>query len=238
MSSSERLVPRLKAMTRNKTRQLFRVIPSEDERHLKKQQVRSAYARWAPTYDLVFRIPLCWGRHAAVDMINAHHSGKVLEAGVGTGMSLGRYNDQLSITGIDLSDEMLARARRRASTLPNVDAIHQMDVQALDFEDNSFDVSVGMFLLPVVPDPQKTMTELARVTKPGGQVILVNHFSAARGPRAWAERTLAKASDVIGWDPLFERERVLETPGLTLEREACLPPARLFTLLSFRKKTP
>ncbi|MFD1696285.1 class I SAM-dependent methyltransferase [Roseibium aestuarii] len=235
MARQGRLALKLKALSRSADRHLARFTPRLRTSVLDERAVRSAYARWAPVYDLVFRAPLYWGRRAAVDTINPL-AGKVLEAGVGTGMSLSRYRPHLSVTGIDLSREMLDKARKRATHMPHVDAILEMDAGNLDFPNSHFDVTVAMYLLPVVPDPRKVMAELARVTRPGGQVILVNHFSAERGIRATLERLLARASDTIGWDPLFPREQVMDIAGLTLMDSRALPPARLFTLLRFVKE--
>lgn len=196
--------------------------------------IRAAYARWAPVYDMVFRAPLYFGRRAAVKRINGL-SGKVLEAGVGTGMSLPQYRKELTITGIDLSEEMLARARMRAERLDNVDQLVAMDAGDLAFPDDHFDVTVAMYLMPVVPEPVKVMRELERVTKPGGTVIIVNHFSATQGMRARVEKALERFSGRLGWNPEFPKARILRRTSLVLEEEETLPPFGLFTLLSFRK---
>ena len=115
-------------------------------------------------------------------VINRRH-GRVLEVGVGTGLSLPAYDEQLEIVGIDLSPEMLDKARERVASegLDNVTGLHEMDAGDLTFPDASFDTVVAMYVMTVVPDPEKVMRELSRVTKPGGEVILVNHFSAGRG---------------------------------------------------------
>ena len=205
-----------------------------DSTRLDEDAVRHAYARWAPVYDMVFRAPLYWGRRAAVKRINALE-GRVLEAGVGTGMSLPHYGEQLRVTGIDLSDDMLDRARTRAAKLANIDALEAMDAGALTFPDNHFDITVAMYVITVVPDPVKVLRELERVTKPGGTVVLVNHFSADTGVRARVEHLLERFSDRLGWNPEFPKSRVLGRSSLVLEDEETLPPFGLFTLLSFRK---
>lgn len=196
--------------------------------------VRSAYSRWAPIYDLVFRGPLYFGRRAAVETINTLE-GHVLEAGVGTGMSLPRYKDSLTITGIDLSEDMLRRARERAANLPHVLGIQAMDAGDMGFPDDHFDVTVAMYLLPVVPDPARVMRELERVTRPGGTVIVVNHFSAEGGLRGYVERQLERFSDRLGWNPEFPIDRVLGVSGLVLQDTRTLAPFGLFTQLTFRK---
>ena len=143
--------------------------------------VRDAYRRWAPVYDYTFGAVSTAGRRHAVEIINSGN-GRVLEVGVGTGLSLPDYKKHLDIVGIDLAPEMLEKARERvkAEKLTNISGLHEMDASNLRFPDNSFDTVVAMYVITVVPDPQKVMLELARVTKPGGEVMLVNHFSQER----------------------------------------------------------
>jgi phosphatidylethanolamine/phosphatidyl-N-methylethanolamine N-methyltransferase len=116
--------------------------------------IKRAYARWAPVYDQTFGVIADAGRVAAVDVINTL-DGKVLEVGVGTGISLPSYRRDLKVTGIDLSPEMLDKARERVSrqALGHVEAIEQMDAGAMSFADESFDVVVAMYVMTVVPDP-------------------------------------------------------------------------------------
>ncbi|SHM32502.1 class I SAM-dependent methyltransferase [Roseibium suaedae] len=207
---------------------------SREARRLDETAVQTAYARWAPYYDMVFRAPLYWGRHAAVKRINALE-GHVLEAGIGTGMSLPHYGKHLTVTGIDLSEAMLERARIRSAEMINIAGLICMDASDLSFPDNHFDVTVAMYVMPVVPDPAKVLSELERVTRPGGTVLLVNHFSTDHGPRAVVERWLKRYADRLGWNPEFPKSRVLRHTSMVLEDEETLAPFGLFTLMSFRK---
>ncbi len=104
----------------------------------------------------------------------------------------------LTITGIDLSPEMLAKAEDKVERkkLDNVVALHEMDAGALAFPDESFDTVVAMYVMTVVPEPERVMRELERVCAPGGEVILVNHFSQEEGMRGWLERKLAPFADL------------------------------------------
>ena len=203
-------------------------------RKLDHASVLSAYARWAPFYDWVFMMPLFWGQRAAARHVNALE-GRVLEAGIGTGMSLPLYADHLSITGIDLSQEMLAKARKKAADRSNIEDLLLMDASALSFPDNHFDVTVAAYVITVVPDPAKVIREFERVTKPGGRVILVNHFATSTGWRSLAERGLERVKHRLGWNPEFRKSQLLEMTDLRLEAEETLPPFGLFTLLNFRK---
>jgi len=135
--------------------------------------VRDAYRRWAPIYDLTFGKIAEAGRKNAVQIINRRR-GRVLEVGVGTGLSLPCYGSHLTITGIDLSPEMLAKAEDKVDrhNLANVAGLHEMDAGALAFPDESFDTVVAMYVMTVVPVPQRVMRELERVCAAGGEVIL------------------------------------------------------------------
>jgi phosphatidylethanolamine/phosphatidyl-N-methylethanolamine N-methyltransferase len=198
--------------------------------------IKTVYRRWAPVYDALFGWVTTEGRKSAVEMINTR-SGRVLEVGVGTGLSLPSYRRELEIVGIDLSPEMLERARERvaAERLGNVTGLYEMDAGDLAFPDGAFDTVVAMYVMTVVPDPEKVMRELARVCRPGGEVLLVNHFSAEDGMRGWVERRMAPFADKLGWRPVFDVGRVLGCGDLELIERQGLRPLGLFTIMRFRK---
>ena len=204
--------------------------------HIDEDAVRSAYRRWAPVYDHTFGLVAAEGRKHSVEIIN-QSKGRVLEVGVGTGLSLPTYGRHLEIVGIDLSPEMLEKARERvaAEGLDNVAELHEMDASDLKFPDAAFDTVVAMYVMTVVPDPEKVMRELSRVCRPGGEVIIVNHFSAEEGMRGWVERRMAPFADMLGWRPVFDVERVLVCPDLSLMEKRGLRPWGLFTMMRFRK---
>jgi len=199
--------------------------------------VRDAYRRWAPVYDCTFGAFSTAGRRHAVEIINGS-TGRVLEVGVGTGLALPNYKKHLDIVGIDLAPEMLEKARERVKTerLTNVSGLYEMDASNLRFPDNSFDTVAAMYLITVVPDPQKVMLELARVTKPGGEVMLVNHFSQDEGVRGWVERQMAPFADLVGWHSIFDVSRVMVCPDLKLVERRSLRPWGIFTMMRFRKE--
>lgn len=199
--------------------------------------VLHAYRRWAPIYDTTFGRIAAAGRKYAVELINQRR-GKVLEVGVGTGLSLASYRPHLSVTGIDLSPEMLAKAREKVERLglDYVDGLHEMDASDLDFPDESFDTVVAMYVMTVVPDPEKVMEELERVCASGGEVILVNHFSQENGMRGWLERRMAPLADRLGWHPVFPVETVLVRDDLRVAENHSLRPFGLFTMLRLVKE--
>jgi phosphatidylethanolamine/phosphatidyl-N-methylethanolamine N-methyltransferase len=198
--------------------------------------VRDAYRRWAPVYDYTFGQVAEAGRKQAVKVIN-EREGSVLEVGVGTGLSLPCYGSHLTITGIDLSPEMLDKARGRVARhkLDNVAGLYEMDAGALTFPDASFDTVVAMYVMTVVPEPERVMRELERVCRTGGEVLLVNHFSQDDGARGFFERKLAPFADYIGWRPVFELDRVMVCDRLRLVERRSLKPFGLFTMLRFVK---
>jgi phosphatidylethanolamine/phosphatidyl-N-methylethanolamine N-methyltransferase len=198
--------------------------------------IRSAYRRWAPVYDHTFGRVAAEGRKHSVEMINKGR-GRVLEVGVGTGLSLPTYRNDLEIVGIDLSPEMLEKARERVAEeeLANVSGLYEMDAGDLKFPDASFDTVVAMYVMTVVPEPEKVMRELSRVCRPGGEVLIVNHFSAEEGMRGWVERRMAPFADKLGWRPVFDIDRVLVCEDLKLVEKRGLRPWGLFTMIRFRK---
>jgi phosphatidylethanolamine/phosphatidyl-N-methylethanolamine N-methyltransferase len=199
--------------------------------------VVAAYARWAPFYDWSFGAFTRRPCREAVAEMNLLPPSRIIELGVGTGISLPLYDRKHSVTGVDLSREMLARARKRAADdgLSHVEALEVMDAGALTFEDGAFDAAMAMFVITVVPDPAKVMAEMARVVRPGGTAILVSHFSVEVGPRALVERYMARFSSRLGWRPNFPIETVLGRPELRLVERRAVKSFDLFTLLKFRR---
>ncbi len=209
--------------------------PKQD---LDTNNIIKAYARWAPVYDMIFGKITTEGRRRTIAAVN-RIGGRALEVGVGTGIALPDYNRQMKITGIDVSDHMLERARQRVqeNNLTNVEQLAVMDATRMDFEDNSFDVAVAMFLITVVPDPQAVMAEMARVVRPGGEIILVNHFGAEKGPRAKVEKMLAERAHILGWRADFPMERITGHPELEMVEQTPVPPFGMFTVVRFVKKS-
>lgn len=195
--------------------------------------VRDAYRRWAGVYDALFGSVSTLARRAAIDAVNALPGRRVLEAGVGTGLALPRYAPEKRVTGIDLSAEMLERARARvaARRIATVEALHEMDAETTGFADAEFDIAVAMFVASVVPHPRRLIAEMRRVVRPGGHILFCNHFAAERGPRWWVERAMAPASRALGWHPDF-RFAALFAPGeLDAATVRPMPPLGLFTLV-------
>lgn len=198
--------------------------------------VQSSYARWAPIYDRTFGAITQAGRRRAVEYIN-RRTGRLLEVGVGTGLSLQHYRPELKVTGIDFSAEMLGKARKRAADLrlSHVEALRQMDARELDFPDGCFETVAAMHVLSVVPEPERVMREIARVCAPGGKVVITNHFAAERGVMASVEKATAPFADLLGWHSDFTLGTVLQEASLCVEHREALPPVGMMTFLVLTK---
>jgi phosphatidylethanolamine/phosphatidyl-N-methylethanolamine N-methyltransferase len=212
------------------------------EHSLSHADVESAYARWAPLYDWVFAGVIRCGQKAAADAINAIDGPiHVLDVGVGTGLELPLFKRTAKITGVDLSESMLevARTRVRKQRLDNVEELAVMDAMNLRFADASFDAAVVPFVLTVVPDAQKTLDELVRVVKPGGEIVLVNHVAADKGLLRAIERGLARHGQKLGWNPCFEWSTIgnwiARSPNIELLERRSIQPLGLFTLTRLRR---
>jgi phosphatidylethanolamine/phosphatidyl-N-methylethanolamine N-methyltransferase len=202
--------------------------------------VERAYARWAPVYDLVFGKVFERGRRASIAAAE-RLGGRILEVGVGTGISLPDYARTNRLVGIDISAPMLRKAQERVveHALSNVEALAVMDAKHLAFPDGAFDVIVAQYVITAVPDPEATLDEFARVLKPGGEIILVNHIGAEDGPRKVFELAFAPVARRLGWRPEFPWGRLTawenRTPGIHFIERQPMPPLGHFSLIRYRK---
>lgn len=198
--------------------------------------VQKAYRRLAPIYDNTFGKVAEAGVRQTTERANQLR-GKLLEVGVGTGLALPYYSSRLSVTGIDLSTDMLDRARQRVAKLGlrNIEGLREMDATRMEFADASFDIAAAMYVMTVVPDPAKVMHELARVVKPGGTVLVCNHFCVDKGLRGALEKKLAGYADVVGFRSDFRMETIQVSDRLDLVARTPVKPFGFFTLLEFRR---
>jgi phosphatidylethanolamine/phosphatidyl-N-methylethanolamine N-methyltransferase len=210
-----------------------------------KKSVERAYALWAPVYDLVFGAVFERGRRASIAA--AEHAcgpagGRILEVGVGTGISLTDYARLNKIVGVDLSLPMLRKAHERVAEhgLGNVEALAVMDAARMALPDNAFDVVVAQFVITAVPHPEQTLDEFARVVKPGGEIVLVNHIGAESGPRRIFEICFAPLARVLGWRPEFRFARLSDWAarhgGVRVIEHRPMPPMGHFSLVRFKRE--
>ena len=208
---------------------------------LDKSTVETAYARWAPIYDAVCGPVMVKGRRAAAAAACAI-GGKILEVGVGTGLSFDDYDASTEITGIDMSEPMLTKARAKMTSgrYPHVKDVLQMDAHKMSFPDATFDCVVAQFVITLVANPEQVLSECHRVVKPGGRIILVNHLYSEKGVAAAVERWAAKRTRGLGLRPDFPFARLAawaqSNDGAALiERRKV---AAFYTLVCFERTGP
>ena len=224
---------------------MFAVVGGKDGRalgagELDKDTIAKAYGRWAPVYDLVFGAVFDQGRRAAIAAAE-RIGGRILEVGVGTGISLPDYDRKCRLFGVDISEGMLRKAEERVSELglSNVEGLAVMDAENLSFPDASFDVIVAQYVITTVPNPEAALNEFARVLKPGGEIILVSRIGAEAGLRRTLERWFAPAARRLGWRTEFAWARYVSwaqaTPQIRLIERRAMPPLGHFSLIRFGK---
>jgi len=210
------------------------------EAKLDKEAIAKAYGRWAPVYDLVFGQVFERGRHAAIAAAE-RIGGRILEVGVGTGISLPEYSPTTRLVGVDISEPMLRKAQERVDELGlrNVEALALMDAEHLSFPDASFDVVVAQYVITTVPNPEAALDEFARVLKPGGEIVLVSRVGAEAGLRRTLERWFAPAARKLGWRTEFDWRRyavwVQGSDAVRLVERRAVPPFGHFSLIRFAK---
>lgn len=202
--------------------------------------VERAYDRWAPVYDLVFGGVFGKGRSAAIAATNAM-GGRVLEVGIGTGISLPHYGPNTGIFGTDISEAMLDKAKERVADLglKNVEGLAVMDAEKLEFPDQSFDVVMAQYVVTAVPNPEAALDEFSRVLRPGGQLILLSRVSADAGMRKFIENRLQPVVRRLGWRTEFAWSRyarwLSRSQNMELVERRPVPPLGHFWLIRFRK---
>jgi phosphatidylethanolamine/phosphatidyl-N-methylethanolamine N-methyltransferase len=207
---------------------------------LDRHMVEKAYARWMPVYDAVCGPIFERGRRAAASAAR-RVGGRILEVGVGTGLSFDDYDATTEIVGIDLSEPMISKARDRLATgrYPHVKEVRVMDAHELAFPDASFDCVVTQFVITLVENPERVLSECARVVKPGGEIILVNHLYSERGLAAALERWLARSAAPLGLRPDFPFARLAawaeQHGGVALVARQPIRPLGIYTLVRFRR---
>jgi phosphatidylethanolamine/phosphatidyl-N-methylethanolamine N-methyltransferase len=200
------------------------------------EAIQRSYRLWAPIYDFAFGRVTSGGRVLAARHVNAT-GGSVLEVGIGTGLALAYYQPHVRVTGIDLSADMLREARARIEKLGlgNVDGLYEMDATETGLKDASFDHVAAMHIMSVVPDPEAVLDEMVRLCRPGGSVLIANHFAGRAEGWSLIERLAAPMANLLGWHSDFSIDRVLHHPKLRLEEQVQVRPFGLMTFLRFRR---
>jgi phosphatidylethanolamine/phosphatidyl-N-methylethanolamine N-methyltransferase len=189
--------------------------------HLHSQDVIETYRRYAPVYDKLFGAVLEPGRDALGHAVRRASPRKLLEVGVGTGLTLERYPAQTHVYGVDISEPMLALARERAAALMREDDVRRielaaMNAESLDFPDDSFDCVTLPYVLSATPQPARLVEEIRRVCRPDGDILILNHFS---GSRFWwlMERSVKSIAAKTGFRSDFRFEDHILSHGWHVE---------------------
>jgi len=191
------------------------------------QDTIRTYRLFSGSYDIVFGPVFHPGRKDAVRIANDRPSQRILEVGVGTGLSLPYFRSDARVTGIDVSAEMLAKARRRVERrkLKQVDALLEMDAENMSFADNSFDAVLALYVASVVPNPTQFAAEMRRVCRPGGTIVVVNHFTSENPAMRFIEKRLAPLAGKIGFHADFPLDTFLAASQLQVRE---VRPSNLF----------
>jgi phosphatidylethanolamine/phosphatidyl-N-methylethanolamine N-methyltransferase len=195
------------------------------------------YAEFAPLYDKVFGKIFYNRLEQVIENLGIPPGAKVLEVGAGTGTSFPAYPAHCEIIGVDLAPDMLARARQKLQE-NGWSHIKVMEMNALDlqFRENTFDYVMAFHVVTVVPDPVRMIAEAKRVCKPGGRIVIVNHFTSEVPILGSLTQALDPITRWLGWRTDLRLKPFIETTGLRVEKNYKLSKASLYDVLLCRKE--
>ncbi len=194
------------------------------------------YSTFANLYDVIFTRVFFPRIRDVLRSLNIPAGATVVEVGVGTGLSVEAYPRHSHVTAVDLAPEMLERARRKCEELgiSHID-LQVGDAQNLRFDDDSFDYVTSFHVISVVPDPARMLAEMVRICRPGGTIVLINHF---RSPRRWIARVVDRVDPItrhLGWRTTLGLDDLVSQSGLEIEARYKTSPRSLFTVVVARK---
>jgi phosphatidylethanolamine/phosphatidyl-N-methylethanolamine N-methyltransferase len=195
------------------------------------------YSEFAPLYDRIFGKIFYNRLERVIDDLDIPPGAQVLEVGAGTGTSFPAYPIHCNITGVDLAPDMLARARQKIAD-NSWRHLKVMEMNALDlkFPDNSFDYVMAFHVVTVVPDPVRMIAEAKRVCKPGGRIVIVNHFTSEVAVLGALTRAMDPLTRWLGWRTDLQLKPFIEATGLTIEKVYKINETSLYTVVLARKE--
>lgn len=195
------------------------------------------YAELAPLYDKVFGKIFYSRLERVIEDLDIPPRAKVLEVGAGTGTSFPAYPTHCEVTGIDLAPDMLARARQKIRDNGWTHfKVLEMNALELNFPDNTFDYVMAFHVVTVVPDPIRMIDEAKRVCKPGGRIVVVNHFTSDVPVIGSITEALDPLTRLLGWRTDLKLKPFIEATHLKVEKVYKLSKTSLYTVLLGRKE--
>jgi len=197
------------------------------------------YSQFAHLYDRIFTWVFYPRIASVISRLGIPRGARVLEVGVGTGLSLSTYPEHCEMTGVDISTDMLERAEVKIAHQGwRHITLMEMDAQRLSFPDNSFDYVTSFHVVSVVPDPQKMMAEMVRVCRPGGTIVVINHFRSERPLLAGFVDRLDPITCKLGWSTTLRMRDLIANVPLRLKERYKTSPRSLFTVMIGEKLVP
>lgn len=196
------------------------------------KKVERVYSKYASMYDHTFGKVFQQTRESAVRGLPIEPGHRILEVGVGTGEALPLYPTYCDVLGIDLSDGMLKHAKRRVTEyrLDHVN-LQQMDAGNMNLPDDYFDIVMAAYVVTAVPDYRKVINEMIRVCKPGGRIVMLNHFSNGNKVIAAVEKLISPLCRHIGFRTDLSLHTVLEGTCLLVASTTKVNPLRFWHLV-------
>lgn len=196
------------------------------------ERISRVYSIYSSFYDIIFGKIFQRSRIAAIHLLDINPGEKILEIGVGTGLSLPLYPSHCNVVGIDLSERMLEKGERKVEhyKLRNI-TLHRMDATSLDFETDSFDSVLATYVMTTLPDPKRTMSEIIRVCKEGGKIVLVNHFSNGNPLLSRIEKGISPLCKMIGFRTDLALETLISNAPVIVNKKKRLDPLALWKVV-------
>jgi len=195
-------------------------------------EIKRIYAYYSRVYDFIFKRWFFPRQRHAIQSLKIGPGQRILDVGVGTGFSLPLYPRHTHVIGVDLSSKMLWEAQKKVlhERLRHV-ALMEMDASHLAFPDNTFDVVIAAFVISVVPDPLQVLAEIKRVSKPEGQIVIINHFQSQNRVMAQLEKWVSPLCTKIGWRSDLALEYLVQHADLHIDRKYSLNKLDLWKVI-------